>query len=448
MLDVLIAGAGTGGAALAAMLAAKGRRVLLVDARPESELGHDWCDAVERQACRILGFADTGEWEAAVPVKELVVNSPDQKTWKTVYDFPYVLLDRKPFLMRMIDEGRRAGVEFRDRTRVLYPLTDARKVFGAALETGGRIENVLARVTVDAAGLDGVLRRKLPKEWDVSTAPIEARDVVRAVREVRRFRGAESTNPSPGVTVLHYGRRGGYAWITREAVDRIDLGAGVMDVPGAIDPRTLLADSIEGLPGIDARPLRGGEGRLPLRRALANLVWNGFLLVGDAASQAMPLTGANTGTILHAAQIASEVVDEALGRPQVEIEHLWRYNVQYHRGRGAVLASLDVLRRFYQSVSEDDLNYLFRRDLITADHFSRFWHVKAATLSTTEAAIGAVRGATRPRLVARMRDAYDRARSVLRHYHEYPQTYQALEFRGWVQESRRLFTRPEADALS
>jgi flavin-dependent dehydrogenase len=448
MLDVLIAGAGTGGAALAAMLAAKGRGVLLVDARPESDLGHDWCDAVERRACQILGFADTGEWEAAVPARELVVNAPDEKTWKTVYDFPYVLLDRKPFLMRMIDEGRKAGAQFRDRTRVLYPLTDPRKVFGAAVETGGRIENVLARVTVDATGLDGALRRKLPKEWDVSTAPIEARDVARAVREVRRFRGAESTHPSPGVTVLHYGRRNGYSWITREAADRVDLGAGVMDVPGAADPRDLLRQTIDGLPGIEGRALRGGEGRLPLRRALANLVWNGFAILGDAASQAMPLTGANTGTILHAAQVAAEVIDEALGRPQAEIEHLWRYNVQYHRGRGAVLASLDVLRRFYQSLSEDDLNYLFRRDLITADHFSRFWHVKAATLSTTEAAMATVRGATRPRLVARMRDAYARAREVLRHYHAYPQTYQALEFRGWVQESRRLFTRPEADALS
>ena len=444
MIDVLIAGAGTAGVALAGMLAAKGRSVLLVDARAPSDLGHDWCNAVEKRACEALGFGGASEWEVAVPIREMVINSPDMKSWKTIYDFPYVLLDGRRFAQRLLDEGRRAGVEFRGRTRVLYPLYDPRKVFGAALEREGKVENVMARVTVDATGLVASLRRKLPKEWDVVTDPIEGPDVARAYREVRRFRGRDAMEPSPGAIVLRFGRHGGHSWISREAVDRIDMGAGVADVPGAPDPRALVEKSIDGMPGIDAAPLRGGGGRVPLRRALENLVWNGFVAIGDACSQAMPLTGANTGTIVYAAQIAADVLDQALAHPQVEIEHLWRYNVQYHRGRGAVLASLDVLRTTFQSMSEDDLNYLFRHDLLTTDQFSRFWRVKAARLPATEAAMIALRGITRPRLVRQVNEAFGRARQALRHYHAYPQAYEPMEFRAWVAEARRLFPGPPA----
>ena len=439
MIDVLIAGAGTAGVALGGMLAARGRSVLLVDARAEPELGHDWCNTVEKRVCETLGLGDGSEWEIAVPLREMVVNSPDARSWKTIYDFPYVLLDSRRFLAKLLDDARRAGAEFREKTRVLYPLYDPRKVFGAALEREGRTENVLARVTVDATGLAAVLRRKLPKEWDVDTAPIEGADVARAYREVRRFRARDAMEPSPGGIVLRFGHHGGYSWISREAADRIDLGAGVADVPGAPEPRALVQKAIDGLPGIDRTPLRGGGGRLPIRRALENLVWNGFLVVGDACSQAMPLTGANTGTIVHAARIAAEVLDGALSRPQVEIEHLWRYNVQYHRGRGAVLASLDVLRAALRSMDEEDLDYLFHRDLLSAEQFSRIWQVKAARLSTTEAAFGALRGITRPRLVGRFNEAFSRARRVLRHYHAYPQTYEPMEFRAWAGEARAPF---------
>ena len=75
-------------------------------------------------------------------------------------------------------------------------------------------------------------------------------------------------------------------------------------------------------------------------------------------------------------------------------------------------------------------------------------HVKAARLSAAEAAMGALRGITRPRLVRQVSEAFGRARQVLHHYHAYPQAYEPMEFRAWAGEARRLFPGPQAGPRS
>ena len=441
MYDVLIAGAGSAGAALAGMLAARGRSVLLVDARERARIGHDWCGSVEHRAFQITGVGGPAEGEVRSAIKELTVASPDLRHWRTIYGYPSHIIDRKLLSARLLAQAEEAGAEFRPGCRALYPLYDERKVFGAAVEAGGEVENVMARVTVDATGIDAHLRTKLPPDWEIDTRPVKRRDQVLAYHEVREFDDREAMEPSVGVMSLRYGKHGWYSWVNRESVDRIDFGSGVVRLPGAPSPKRLTRAEIEGWKGVSRKIIRTGGGRLPARRAIENGVWDGFLVLGDAAAQSMPLNGNNTGTALIAARVAADVLDDALGHPRVGIDRLWRYNVQYQRGRGAVLAAYDAIRRTMLTLSPADLDRLFAAGVVTTDLLSRAWHFKPLPYSVVRAARNLVFGAAHYKLVSKMNRAAKTADEVLRHYHRYPQSYDRAEFRIWMATARSRFNR-------
>lgn len=64
----------------------------------------------------------------------------------------------------------------------------------------------------------------------------------------------------------------------------------------------------------------------------------------------------------HAGIIASE----ALEKNDTSIQALWPYNPRYHKSYGSKQAALDIFRWFLLNMTNDDINFAFRKQIIKA----------------------------------------------------------------------------------
>jgi flavin-dependent dehydrogenase len=81
------------------------------------------------------------------------------------------------------------------------------------------------------------------------------------------------------------------------------------------------------------------------------------MIVGDAAWMPRPIDAGGIGPAIYASTIAGRVVAEALQGNDVSERGLWKFNTDYVKMYGYRMASFEVLRRFLQIISNDDLNY-------------------------------------------------------------------------------------------
>jgi flavin-dependent dehydrogenase len=87
------------------------------------------------------------------------------------------------------------------------------------------------------------------------------------------------------------------------------------------------------------------------------MVANGFALVGDAAWLPRPLDAGGIGPSIYASVILGKVVAHALEGNDASQESLWEYNLEYMTTHGYQMASFEVLRRYLQTLTNEQINY-------------------------------------------------------------------------------------------
>ena len=90
--------------------------------------------------------------------------------------------------------------------------------------------------------------------------------------------------------------------------DEIDTGAGVRHDPKNPDPKDIVQEFISRHPSISGDVVRGGGGLCLVGRSPASLVAKGFVVIGDAASQTIPMTGCGAGGAMVGGKYAAEAV--------------------------------------------------------------------------------------------------------------------------------------------
>jgi flavin-dependent dehydrogenase len=100
-----------------------------------------------------------------------------------------------------------------------------------------------------------------------------------------------------------------------------------------------------------------GNWQVPVRRHNDCLVANGFALVGDAAWMPRPIDAGGISPAIYASVILGKVVARALEANDMNESSLWGYNVEYMTTHGFQMASFEVLRRYLQTLSNEQINY-------------------------------------------------------------------------------------------
>ncbi len=348
-VDVAIVGAGTTGAAAAALCARRGMRVLCLERRPLEEAGAHWVNGVPAAAFDRAGIAppEPPELLACGVDFHLIAGWGPQRVVIRNHDLMEV--DMRRLVARLQEDARQAGAELVGDVRV-------EGVDAAGLDTARG--KVVARWVVDASGLAGarLLDHPRPAAMDICAAAQQVRQISDAAA-ARAF--CEDNGARPGETICFSGIEGGYSILNvRVEGDHVALLTGSIPAEGHRAGRTILRDFAESTPWI-GETLFGGSRAIPLRRPYERLHRRNVAVIGDAACQVFAAHGSGIGPGMVAARVLADALADGRG--------LRGYENDWQRMYGGLFAGYAVFRRFTQTLTSEDLARMMSAGLMDAD---------------------------------------------------------------------------------
>jgi flavin-dependent dehydrogenase len=434
--DIVVVGAGTSGCYFAWRMCQAGYRVLVLEKQRLEDLGR----SIGIFHMDEVRFDEFGLPHPAGP--ELVGQyatglawSPDRQVQNEVR-YAFYVMDKPAFQQRMAGYVRDAGGEILAEAEVVEPIVENSSVVGVRARRNGGLLEARGRIVVDASGVDGALRTRLPAELEVETEPIAADEMLFVCLEYR----ADLPDGYPtGLNFYPYHK----AFWNPSRDTEVILGIGQ---PNSYDyawqKHREWREEYFGDPG---RVVRRTQGRTPYRRSPYSLAGNGFMVMGDAAFQTKPFSGEGVTSSFTACQIAAEVANAALQAGDVSREALWPYNVRYFRDQGSKFASMFVQLPAAAELSRSEVNFLFHNDLVFSSEDFRQMNLHYATEmdlpKTLTMATKLLWGVLGRRFSAgslrRLLDVSSRADKIRKHYEQFPDHPAAFD--KWVNEVRPLW---------
>ncbi len=438
--DLVIVGAGTGGCLTAKTAAKQGLKVCLIDAKDTATVGEKACgDAVGKHHFDNLGLTYPKGGELAWELKGSRVFSPDLQTVFKIEGLgaSAFMVNRLMFGQRLLREAMDAGAAFFDRTLALKPIIEKGFIRGVLARNSSNEKTAFhAQVTVDASGVQAVLRKQLPVSFGVEVQ-VKDRDMELAYRELRKLKNPLATPEYGDICVSQEIAPGGYAWVFPEGDYIVNTGLGVQMKPGHPHPREQFYRFLKQHPDLQDSTILDGRGALvPTRRPLLCLVANGFMAVGDAACQVNPIHGGGIGPSMTAGKFAAETAVKAIAVGDVSREGLWGYNIAYMRGYGAKQATLDIFRSFLQRAGDEELRYGMSHYIIKEEDVLRASLYGEVRLNITEKARRFFRARGKLRFLLELRNTAKRMSRVKAHYLRFPEP---TGYSAWLKENLRLF---------
>lgn len=437
--DLIVAGAGPAGCALAAKCAKAGASVLLLEQAARPGEGRGWIVDIEKSAFEAAAVPRPSPGALWKEPEKTVVLSPSRGH---VVELPPVQSDpvlNDVYAMELAAWAEESGATVRCGARVSGPLVDRGAVQGVSMITDGSTELAFSKIVADCTGIGGSVRRGTPEAWGMSE-PVGSADIVMARREMRRIdaqaarravrRGVVSDRLRTDCT----GPRGAYSVETFY----LDIESGVADLLVGIkpDPRLPTADErfdeIVEEYGFIGEKIFGGSGPIPLRRPLDSLVADGLLVLGDSACQVIPVCGSGVASALIAADIASRAVGRALRENRFDRQALWEYGHGFQSGRGALLSYYDVVRSFTDTLESSDVEWLIAHKVMTAEEVISGLTPRVFKPRPSAMLGKLVNGRGRIKLLADFAMVGLKAMWMMRRFGAYPKTYDPDALSRWA----------------
>ncbi len=432
-------------------------RILVVDRNSEDEPGKKtsagWIcgDAVSKNSLDFLAKS-TGivyrRPEIEHEVEGVMVYSPDHST-KVLFEGAGYILNRKLLPRRQVEDAKKRGVEFQFNVSLESLIAEDGYVCGVVGRTKTNdVFKKTARVVVDATGSASLLRVRLPIKSKIQKE-IDRDDMVATGRYIYEFERGED-DPSyfdPKYALIHldqYLAPGGYAWTFPKGENKVNIGLGYQK--RALDARNRRFGRSEGLQELideyvaknrairkprlssspDDRGNEKGHWQVPVRRPNDCMVANGYAVVGDAAWMPRPIDAGGIGPAIHGSVILGRTVAEALEAGDVSEAGLWHYNVEFMRTYGYQMASFEVLRRYLQTLPNEDIDFGMKYFLSEED-VSLITHRKHPKFSNLLNPTLMFRVMEKPGLARGLKYTVDKSEALIAHNQRYPDTPDKFE---------------------
>jgi geranylgeranyl reductase family protein len=391
--DVIVAGAGIAGlltATSAAYHSKQNLRILVVDRNPREEAGkktaHGWIcgDAVSKNSIDYLASElglQYGEPELEKKVLGVVAFSPDHSS-KAWFEGEGYVLNRKLLPQRQVRDAEKLGVEICFETYADSLIAEngfIKGIYCRSAKDNSTFKKT-AKVVVDATGSASRLRSNLPIKSNIEREIDKENDMESTGRYILTFDVAkeDKTYFDPNYCIIHLDQEiapGGYGWVFPKGDKKVNIGLGIQKrILTARNNRLRKNDTLQSLideyihsnpviknwklaEGYEDAGNAKGNWQVPVRRQNDCMVANGYMIVGDAAWMPRPTDAGGIGPSIYGSTIAGSVVAEALQSNDVSERGLWKFNIEYVRTYGHRMASFEILRRFLQTLRNEDLNY-------------------------------------------------------------------------------------------
>jgi flavin-dependent dehydrogenase len=322
--DVIVIGGGPAGSTAAALLAEKGRHVLLLEKEkfPRYHIGESLMPYCWFTLNR-LGVLDRMDAISFVKKYSVQFIAQDGRQSQPFYFFQHYdhpssttwQVERGKFDLMLLDNARQKGAEVHEQTRVISVLKqdDGRVIGVEAASADGKRVSVFAPMTIDCSGRDQVAVAR--EGWRVRDAKLNKIAVWTYYRGAKRDPGLDEGN-----TIVAYLPERGWFWY-------IPLRDNLVSVGVVADRDYLFSDSKD-LAVVFAREvernvwvkdhLRGGT-QVGEYFATSEFSYrskfcaaDGLLLAGDAFAFLDPVFSSGVFLALKSGEMAADAVDAAL----------------------------------------------------------------------------------------------------------------------------------------
>jgi len=361
--DVIVAGAGPAGALLARNLASAGFRVGLFDKEELESLGKSIVVDVERTIFPRANLDPPSGQEIAFQAYGKKIFSPKGKevlSERGLSSTYSIRLDA--FVKRLVEEAVEVGAEWLGGHEAVSLLWEREKAVGIKWRSRGEEGEARSQIVVDATGYDGTLVQQMPEKLSCGWKEDE-RDRVIAANHLHQVHEEEARKSvSQGlqgedevwIRLSAYGNYSTEYSFLSAAQNKAYILIGLKsdsDYP----PLSQLIVSFRQSRSYFGEWLYGGEGPIRVRRSLDRLVGDGFMVVGEAACQVIPINGSGVGSALYAGGLAAKAARTALREGRTGSEDLWPYCVDYQTTRGRLLAVYDAFKLVIESLSTEQV---------------------------------------------------------------------------------------------
>ncbi len=440
--DAIVVGAGTAGCLAAKTIAESGLNVCIVEKKKREEIGEKICgDALGEHHLKFLGLEKPTGGELEAKIDGIKIYSPDEQTIFTIADKDFIgfLLNRRLFGQWLLKKATDKGAVLQDRMNFRTAIFEKGAVAGITAKNmkTGQVTEMRSKVVVDASGYFGMVRKQLPAEMGIDR-DIANEDVEACYREIRQLKQETENTRFCEIYLNQKASPGGYIWIFPKGGARVNVGIGTcMRKEGYPNPKQQLYETAFKKPIFEGSlVLTGGSWFDPVRRPLDNMVSNGVMLTGDAASLVNPIHGGGIGPSMLSGYFAGQQIVETLSKGEPTKEALWGYNKRYIETYGKKQGTLDIFKMFLLSCSDEDLNYGMAEKLMTEDDVLKAGMGDDFHLNITETAKRVFRGIRRVGFLNKLRLTVVMMRQLGAHYNTYPTTPEGFD--AWRAQTVKL----------
>ena len=342
--DVIIIGAGPAGSTAAALLAEKGRKVLVLEKEkfPRYHIGESLMPYCWFTLQR-LGLLEQMQERAFTKKHSVQFVTQDGRLSQPFYFFQHYdhpsavtwQIERAEFDQMMVDNARAKGAEVREQTAVQRVLRDdSGRVIGVeATGPDGATKHLHAPVTIDCSGRDRVATGK--DGWFSRDPQLNKIAIWSYWRGAKRDPGIDEGN-----TTVAYVEGRGWFWYIPLKDDIISVGVVAEKdylFDGSKDPAEILAREIAKNPWISGHLEPGAQfGQHWVTSEFSyrskHPAMDGLLLAGDAFSFLDPVFSSGVFLALKSGELAADAVDAALTAGDTSGERFKDYGETLCRG--------------------------------------------------------------------------------------------------------------------
>jgi digeranylgeranylglycerophospholipid reductase len=347
-VDVLVVGAGPAGSTVAERLARLGRSVLVLEEHARVGYPVQCAGLVSR---RVLDLANAPQ-VVRQPVHGASVFSPklNSITFRAPEPRAFVI-DRAGLDIALADRAAKAGAVFETETR-FDGLASASQgsVRAKVTRRGDSPGEIEAKVVVGADGVTSAVARAFRLRRPVEILPAFEAEFPESPGDPDLVEVYAGNTISPGL----------FGWWIPDGTGGARVGvAANADGTSARAYYEHLLDQIGRRFG---QPLRNATSFLVSGIPIGDvphLSGPHVVIVGDAAAQAKPLSGGGIFTGMRAAELAADVVQEALTEGDASAARLSRYDDAWRREFGDEFDKAQYLRRLFLKFTDAELEAIF-----------------------------------------------------------------------------------------
>ena len=359
--DVIIIGGGPAGATAAAVLAEKGRRVLVLEKTrfPRYHVGESLIPFCYFPLKRI-GMIE--KMKSAGFVNKLSVQfvSTEGRVSQPFYFFEHMdheasttwQVDRATFDTMLLDNAREKGAEVRYETRVRHTIEEDGRVVGVrATVADGSEQTFHAPITIDCSGRDGLVMTR--NRWRVKEAELHKTAVWTYYKGAKRDEGVDE-----GATTIAYLEEKGWFWYIPLANDLVSVGVVAEKdylFKETSDLETVLSREIKKNPWVadhlaGAEQCNGYHGTGDYSYRSRFVAKDGVVLAGDAFSFVDPVFSSGVFLALTSGEQVADAVDRCLETGDVSAARFEQYARDYRHG-------IEAMRKFVFAFYDQEFNF-------------------------------------------------------------------------------------------